>query len=548
MEHSIALLIVGCLGTALGWPSGKINASCDNMLPVHGGNVPQSSVSPYVITVSNTTFVPGDTITVTIQSKSGSDTFKGFLLEARLIGGDWITGSFTILDSSISQTLTCGTQANAAVSHTDSNLKKSISASWTAPQGAGPVRFRATILNTYSTFWTGVESGVIEALQISGATCGSQKFCLTHPINCSPNDTTCLFMSASPTGNGYVFEMSGPTPGYVAIGFSSDQKMGNDEVYICTKNSSGHILVQKGYNPGPVAPIISNTNTAGSIVSSYKDGVLKCSFITESRISLQQGSNTTSTFYVFLVSGPSNADGQIQKHTKVVISSSKVNMSSTTSYTTSTQIGTSPVVLGHGALMLIAWMTTGSIGMVMARYFKTAAGKPFLGKAAWFQVHIFLMVLTVILTIIAFIMVFVNVAGWSGGAHPVLGCIVMILSFFQPMFAFFRPNPTHERRFIFNWGHGGNAFVIKILAVAAIFLGLILVDISPNQWLPKVMGGFYAWEVLFYIILETNMHLKAKEVYKNDNKVQVETVVFTVFIIGNVAFLVALLVGIGQSV
>lgn len=41
-----------------------------------------------------------------------------------------------------------------------------------------------------------------------------------------------------------------------------------------------------------------------------------------------------------------------------------------------------------GALMLIAWMTTGSIGMIMARYMKSAAGKPILGKAIWYQVRL----------------------------------------------------------------------------------------------------------------------------------------------------------------
>ncbi|XP_071983073.1 putative ferric-chelate reductase 1 isoform X2 [Engystomops pustulosus] len=542
IHKTILICVAGCLSVVVGWPNGKISASCDNMLPIHGGSVPQSSPAPYIITVSNTTFNPGDIITVSLQSKSSSDAYKGFLIQAHLVGGDGITGIFTTSDSN-AQILTCGTQPNSAVSHTNSNLKKTITAFWTAPQGAGPVHFRATVLTSYSHFWSGVESEVIQALQMSNATCGSQKFCLMNPLNCSPRDNTCLFMSSSPSTNGYVYEMSGPTSGYVAIGFSDDQKMGNDDVFICTKNSSGNILVQHGYNTGTVAPTMRNSS-AGSIVSSYKNGVLKCSFITSSNSSTLQRASGSSSYYVFLVSGPSNADGKIQKHTKMVISSHKVDLSTTTSVTTSNS-GTSSVVLGHGSLMLIAWMTTGSIGMIMARYMKSAAGKPFLGKAAWFQVHFFLMILTVILTIIAFIMVFVNVAGWSGGVHPVLGCIVMILSFFQPFAALFRPDPKHERRFIFNFGHGINAFVIKVLAVAAIFLGLILVDISPNQWMPKVMGGFYAWEVLFYIILETNMHLKTKDIYKNDYKIEI--VALAIFICGNLAFLVALLVGIGQS-
>ncbi|XP_018428077.1 PREDICTED: putative ferric-chelate reductase 1 [Nanorana parkeri] len=551
MGHAFMLLfyLAGCLVAVFGYPSGQISASCETMLPVHGNNGPQSSAALFVITASSNSFKPGDTITVTIKNNGSSNGFKGFLLEARSLGGNWITGTFSTTGSN-AQTLTCSEGANTAVSHTNDNLKQSVTAIWTAPQGAGPVRFTATILSSYNTFWTNVKSDIISASQISNVTCGTQKFCLSDPVSCSPDNSSCLFMSSSPSSDdtGYVFEMSGSTPGYVAIGFSDDTSMGNDDIYICTQNSSGSILVQHGYNTGKVAPLTNLTNTAGSIVASYTNGILKCSFITQSAISTQQRSSTNTNYYVFLVRGPLDTSGQILKHTKTLISSSNVDLSSTTA--SSAQSGTSSLVLGHGALMLIAWMTTGSIGMVMARYMKSAAGKPFLGKAIWFQTHYFLMILTVILTIIAFIMIFAEVAGWSGdaGAHPVLGCIVMILSFFQPIAALFRPDPKHEKRFIFNWGHRLNALVIKVLAVATIFLGLNLIDTSPNLWMAKVMGGFFAWEFLFYIILETNVHLKAKNVYEDpDGKAHPESVALGVFIFGNLVFLIALLVGIGQS-
>ncbi|XP_040216120.1 putative ferric-chelate reductase 1 [Rana temporaria] len=549
MAHTFLLFfyIAGCLVAVFGYPSGLISASCDTMLPIHGKAIPQSSAAPYVITASTNTFMPGDNITVTIKS-SGSQGFKGFLLEVRLMGGNGITGTFSTTNNNV-RILSCNTGANKAASHTDSNLKQSVTAVWTAPQGAGPVRFTATVLQDYSTFWTGVKSDIILTSQMSNITCGTQKTCLSDPVNCSPNDSGCLFMSssASSDGIGYVFEISGPTSGYVAIGFSYDTMMGNDDVYICTTNSSGNILVQHGYTTGTVAPQLSNSNTAGNIVTSYINGVLKCSFITQSSISTQQRSSANSSFYIFLVSGPSIASGQIEKHTKTLISTTTVDMVSISNVTVAAS-GSSPLVLGHGALMLIAWMTTGGIGMIMARYMKSAAGKPIFGKAIWYQTHFFLMILTVVLTIIAFIMVFAEVSGWSGdaGAHPVLGCIVMILSFFQPIAAMFRPDPKSKRRQIFNWGHRLNALVIKVLAVATIFLGLILIDTTSNNWMPKVMGGFFAWEVLFYIILEIMANLKKESVYENDS-IRPETSVLIVFIAGNVAFLIALLVGIGQS-
>lgn len=40
--------------------------------------------------------------------------------------------------------------------------------------------------------------------------------------------------------------------------------------------------------------------------------------------------------------------------------------------------------------MLIAWMTTGSLGMIFAKFLKTAFKTTLLGKDTWFQVCVIL--------------------------------------------------------------------------------------------------------------------------------------------------------------
>ncbi|XP_053549697.1 putative ferric-chelate reductase 1 [Bombina bombina] len=545
-KQFLLICFAGCFSPLCGYPSGGISDACDTMLPVHGNSRTQTSTAPYSITVSADKFNPGDTIKVTIRTDSSS--FKGFLLEARSIGGDRILGTFTVTDPN-TQGLSCSGGPNSAISHTSATAKTQVTANWKAPIGAGPVRFTATVLQSYSIFWSQVQSPTVMSAQITNITCASQKFCFSDPPDCNPDNNSCLFMSSVPSTDGFVFEMSGPTSGYLAIGFSDDKYMGNDDIYICTRNSSGIITVQQAFSTGRVSPTLRNTSSVESAEASYVDGVLKCLFITQSSISTQARASTASSYYIFLANGPSQANGQILEHTQIpLITENKVDLSSFAS--SSAQTGTSPVILVHGALMLIAWMTTGSIGMIMARYLKNVGKQPVLGKAAWFLAHFFLMVLTVALTLIAFIIIFVEVDGWSSdtGAHPVLGCILMILSFLQPFAALFRPDPKSERRFIFNWAHSLNAFVIKILAVATIFLGLQLIDTTPNQWMAKVMGGFVAWEVLFYIILEANMRLKSKGTYEDlDNKMHSESLALFVFIFGNLAFLISLLVGIRGS-
>ncbi|KAJ0059677.1 hypothetical protein NL108_009824 [Boleophthalmus pectinirostris] len=170
--------------------------------------------------------------------------------------------------------------------------------------------------------------------------------------------------------------------------------------------------------------------------------------------------------------------------------------------------------------MLVAWMFVGSLGMMVARFNKKLAqGHRLCGKDMWFV-----------------------------GAHPVLGCLVMILSFFQPIGALARCSPHHPMRFFFNWAHALNALAIKGLAVGAIFTGLQLIDGTQSQWLPKVMGGFVAWEAIYFLLSDLNLKWSQKS--EDTNRLEVimgGPLVPGLFILGNLTFLVALLVGIGMS-
>uniref|UniRef100_A0AAV2JIZ9 Uncharacterized protein n=1 Tax=Knipowitschia caucasica TaxID=637954 RepID=A0AAV2JIZ9_KNICA len=127
--------------------------------------------------------------------------------------------------------------------------------------------------------------------------------------------------------------------------------------------------------------------------------------------------------------------------------------------------------------MLVAWMSAGSLGMMVARFNKKLGkGRTMCGKELWFV-----------------------------GAHPVLGCLLMILSLLQPLGAVLRCGPQHPR----------------------------LIDSSQNQWLLKVMGGFVGWEALYFLLSDLDLRWNQN----NDG----------LFLLGNLAFLVALLVGIGMS-
>lgn len=588
----ISFLIFGLLATPVAsYSNGLVYTACDTMIPNHRNTSADTTEPPYTVSASNYSYSPGDQITVSLEAKNGS-FFKGLLLQARSVPGNEIVGHFIAIDPN-TQGLTCGSN-NSSISQKTSSNKTYISALWVAPASHASVLFRATFVQTRSTFWVGVESPVLTNINspstssspnatapsstatsatlatltsispsthITRDTCGIQKICLSSPSDCDPSKTTnCHFMSSTKMiDGGYRFEISGPAAGYVAFGFSDDQIMGNDDIYICGVNAAGQVHIQHAFAEGRSRPqILTLTNVEASLMS-YSGGVIQCAFSSRNQISTQrptlqsQSSNSSDVYYVLFCYG-SSLNGVIQFHgTSVFTSDSKVNLSSV-SNVTHVEHGVSAMIKAHGALMLIAWMTTGSLGMGLARYFKVAAQKPVFGKALWFQGHQALMAVTVVATIVAFILSFVQVKGWAHDAstHAIIGCIVMGLTFIQPFVAFFRPSPQSSKRFIFNWSHRINAFVIKILAVANLFLGLQLID-HKLGWMVKVMGGFTGWWALFLLVLEINANLGQKEMKKSTSKgdtqasAKYEMYLLVIYLCGNLAFLITLLVGISQS-
>uniref|UniRef100_A0A4W6EYS6 Uncharacterized protein n=1 Tax=Lates calcarifer TaxID=8187 RepID=A0A4W6EYS6_LATCA len=498
------------------------------MQPRHSGLSPQTVPAPFTITTDRSSYSPGQGVKVQLQAL-GSTPFSGFLLQAREVGGQSAVGSFT-LTTNAAQLLTCSQNPNSAVSHTSASAKTSVEATWksdAATEGKA-IQFHASFVQNFRTFWVDVTTPALTftkpstsgsassttpatttALQptttttISSTGCGVTKVCFSQPANCDPAvRSDCYFMSAmmsSPTDRAIHFEMTGPSNGYIAFGFSDDQKMGNDDIYICGTGSNGQVWLQHAFSTGRTTPQTVPLGNVSDVKASVHNGVISCSFTSMNTISTQRTTGLNNTYYLMFAHGPTT-NGQIQIHVDTFISTDKIDISSPRALGDAAM----PSILkAHGTLMLIAWMTTGTLGMMVARYMKgMAKGQNLCGKDVWFLVHVAVMSVTVAATIIAFILVFSYARDWSDGAHPVLGCLVMILSFLQPIVALLRCGPQHRLRYVFNWSHFLNAVVIKVLAVAAIFTGLRMIDRTEDQWLVKVMGGFFGWEVLFYILLE----------------------------------------------
>lgn len=92
-----------------------------------------------------------------------------------------------------------------------------------------------------------------------------------------------------------------------------------------------------------------------------------------------------------------------------------------------------------GALMILAWIFCGSIGIIMARYYKPMwVEKKACGQKIWFQIHRGFMLAAMFISLIAFVLILVakngvydpiNQLELPRRAHPILGLIAIICSF-----------------------------------------------------------------------------------------------------------------------
>ncbi|NXW57051.1 FRRS1 reductase, partial [Eurystomus gularis] len=569
-----------CLYASVGgYPNGRVRGACTSMIPCHGSS-PQLSPE-HTITVNGTEFKPGDSIEVDL---SGPD-FEGFFIQARDAEhlDSPAVGSFVLVDRRVSQLLTCGRTKNSAVSHTSKAKKKYIKVYWIAPGDAPEhVQFLATVVKKYKTFWVKIPGPIVSqpnalapttplpaistshpvsylSKPFNASGCGSMKFCIRNPSNCDPESASCFFLSFQQEKTSVLIEMSGPSEGYLAFALSHDQWMGGDDAYLCI-NEDHRVHISTAYLKGRSPPVLDSENALEDVSWRLADGVLQCSFRRSIRLpAYKERFNLDARYYIFLADGEAGEGGLIYKHRRQPLITNGIYK--VTGLPQDIGGSRAPrLIKVHGALMFVAWITTVSIGVIVARFFKPVWSHSFLfGKEMWFQVHRMLMLTTVVLTSISFVLPFIYRGGWSkqAGFHPYLGCTVMALTIFQPLMAGFRPSRHAPRRQLFNWFHWSTGTTARILAVVTMFLGMDLPALDlPNPWDTYTMIGFVAWHVGIDVLLEIHSYCLVRKVEViEDDRVQIlqsltsaeaegrvfKQIVLTIYVCGNAVFLMAFL-------
>ncbi|XP_042607872.1 putative ferric-chelate reductase 1 isoform X2 [Cyprinus carpio] len=599
----VLLLLSVCSETVICYSDGKVEVACGDMTPQHG-HEPITKNPPFNITTDKSQFSPGDKIKVTLSmasSSEGKHYFKGFLIEARNAGNlNEIVGSFKLIDPEISQLLTCDSKEGSAVSHTGKSHKTEVQVIWVAPSDSpSSVQFLVTVAQGYKEYWVKSPGPVVSqngvapppqttfggsigaqtttssilSRSFTSEGCGSMKSCLRDPEGCDPqNDTACHFLSFRALGSSVMFELSGPAEGYVSFALSQDKWMGKDDVYLCIRDTD-RVEIKAAYVSGRTHPVYSSQNILKDTAWRLSDGVIQCSFRRDiilppenlNRFSLDQ------IYYLFMAHGRAE-DGRTHRHDRQpLISTYQTKITGPPEDLIGSR---SPLLMKyHGAFMLIAWTSTVSAGVIMARYFKPNwPERNILGQKVWFQLHRMLMALTVLLTLVGFVLPFMYRGGWSkrAGIHPYLGCVVMALAVIQPVMALFRPAPDASRRYIFNWMHFGTGTAAQVVAVVTIFLGIHQQALSlPAPWSTGVLAAIVVWFVLADLVLEVHQrgflpigkYFKNVKIYtehiNSDDKEEIlfvpdenetynvesffKNIVLAIYLCGNLGFLTVLL-------
>merc|ERR550519_1769438 len=110
----------------------------------------------------------------------------------------------------------------------------------------------------------------------------------------------------------------------------------------------------------------------------------------------------------------------------------------------------------------------------------------------------------VIGTIVAIIVIFVDRGGWSSsvGTHGITGILTFLFSMSNPIIAFFRPDKTSEKRYLFSIFHGGIGYLCFVLALSTIFLGFDLRMFDLDFWITQLFAALVGFVALISIFAE----------------------------------------------
>jgi len=344
------------------------------------------------------------------------------------------------------------------------------------------------------------------------AGCNSTKACFGLPNGCVQSQKCELILSYKPDRLDYHFEMKGLSNGYIAMGLSRDERMGDDLTTSCIIQSNGGVDIITGFNMGyngnkniPRGPGQQGQDgIVKRIDYSRKEGWISCSWKRkrEATIEGQNWDLEKDLYHVMLAQGKVT-DGRLNKHRSKIVSGNPKGLGEVGLVKAKSRL----FIILHGSFMIGAWVCAASLGIMIARYYKqTWTASRCCNLDQWFIWHRTFMMLTWGLTIAGFVLILLELNGLSKtfdtNPHALLGFITVGLCFLQPFLALIRCSPNHRYRGWFNWAHWLIGNSAQILGIVCIFYA---VDLSKAQ-LPRpetdwLLVGFVAFHFITHLLM-----------------------------------------------
>ncbi|PVD31122.1 hypothetical protein C0Q70_10400 [Pomacea canaliculata] len=274
-------------------------------------------------------------LAVQIVTTNSSHTFRGFQVAVhRVLGSNnsqELLGTFSTNDNT-TQLVTCVGEPKKMFGHAVNINRTVATATWTAPaQNAGDVEFQATVVESFSVIWYGIKTKLRAAPGISvtqpqnivppltiqqnlpdWGECGKSKGCFLHPL---PGNTRCVgddcqaAVSYRQNGDLFTFEMSAAgQDSYLAIGFSDDELMGDDQVIVCTAIPE-HQSIQLSYNPEKYT-YRQYTMGMSNLATRQVNGRVYCTFTRRAELNSTKNDGSprpfdlgTNSYFIFLAWG-----------------------------------------------------------------------------------------------------------------------------------------------------------------------------------------------------------------------------------------------------
>ncbi|KAI0221795.1 putative ferric-chelate reductase 1 [Lamellibrachia satsuma] len=410
----------------------------------------------------------------------------------------------------------------------------------------------ASIVASRYEYWLNVKSGVIRdpnapyppvittatpppKLLIETDSCGKTKGCYRNPAGCK--EPACdAIVTWHIRGDKVEFELAAATTGWVAVGFSSDKKMGHDDVIECVWNGTRKLLhqspveVRLSQNGGGKSNQMLENRYAGltHMVGTVSQHRVRCKFMRDRYIpGYKNLVNLDDDHYILLAKGKVDNNGMKKMHVlepgkQPYVSKSMVSMKDIVDISGTARY---PLAKIHGILMLIGWMMCASTALIMAKYYKPMWPNSLLcNEKVWFAVHRGCMSVTFFCTILGFILIFIHAGGYSqmpnlpDKAHPILGIITTIFCILNPLLAMCRCNEKSRNRPIFNWLHWFVGLVATVLATPTMFIGLNLAKAHVPWWTTWVMVAFMLFHLIIELLLEIHGCINGRKQKKREEE------------------------------